>query len=234
MSNQSSTDQLVATLAQQLGETGAVAQAQLRRVVALLGPDAAREILRETQRIEAGGGMLIATGKRRHTPGGVFFRLVRERAPRELRRQIFPKPKRKKARAPRRVRALPPDALPEVIQVLSAEYGPASTAKITLNGRPAQPVQRGEVVLVGLSGAPPTLPKGLPAPPATKYLVLIARKQWAKVAQAVQDAEDRLIVEGYPAYDARHAGITVFAINVTTRTLQAARRQDGMPPGAAG
>ena len=47
---------------------------------------------------------------------------------------------------------------------------------------------------------PPTLPKGLPAPPTepTTYLVYIARKQWVKVAEAIQVADDKLIVEGYP------------------------------------
>ena len=51
-----------------------------------------------------------------------------------------------------------------------------------------------------------------------------AKKQWQKAATALQDPEDRLIVEGYPTLDPRFPGITVLATNVTTRNLQIAQR----------
>jgi molybdopterin-guanine dinucleotide biosynthesis protein len=53
----------------------------------------------------------------------------------------------------------------------------------------------------------------------------IARKQWAKVAEAIQDPADALIVEGYPALDPQLRGIAVFTLSVTTKRLQAAKRQ---------
>ena len=75
---------------------------------------------------------------------------------------------------------------------------------------------------------PPTLPKGLPAPPAepTTYVVYVARKQWAKVAEALQTPGDRLIVEGYPVFEKRLGAMVVLATNATTKNLQAARRLD--------
>lgn len=221
------TNHLVATLAEQLGETQPQPLAQLRRVVEVLGADAAQQMLNATLAIEAEGGRLTANGKRRRTPGGVFFQLVRERTPRELLCQIFPKEKRKSPRPKRKARPrMPAEALDALLRELT-DYGKATTVKITVIGRPGQTVQRGEVVIVGLrSDSAPTLPKGLPAPPKqTRYVVLIARKQWAKVADAIADADDRLIVEGYPAYAAEHAGITVYATSVTTRKLQAAKRE---------
>ena len=57
----------------------------------------------------------------------------------------------------------------------------------------------------------------------TPYTVYIALKQWQKVADAIKDPEDVLIVEGYPAHDA--AGISVYTTNTTTKQLQQAQRQ---------
>ncbi len=72
--------------------------------------------------------------------------------------------------------------------------------KITVIGRPARVVERGDVAIVTLrSEKVPSLPKGLPTPAGpTDYAVLIARKQWLKVAQAAANPADLLIsiVEG--------------------------------------
>ncbi len=63
------------------------------------------------------------------------------------------------------------------------------TAKLTLIGRPGRVIQAGECVITTLqsSGKLPTLPKGLPAPPAqpTTFVVYIAAKQWRKVEAAL-------------------------------------------------
>jgi hypothetical protein len=77
----------------------------------------------------------------------------------------------------------------------------------------------------------PSLPKGLPAPPnsPTSYTVYIAPKQWTKVAEAIRDPEDALILEGFPAYDPALEGIAVFATNLTTKKLQQAQRE-AQPP----
>ncbi len=74
----------------------------------------------------------------------------------------------------------------------------------------------------------PTLPKGLPPlpPTPTNYMVFIQQKQWNKVREAMQHADDALIVEGYPVHEPRFAGITVYATQVTTKALQAAKRKE--------
>ena len=102
--------------------------------------------------------------------------------------------------------------------------------KITLIGRPGRIVEKGQVVLTSMQGAKaPSLPKGLPAPPAeaTPYIVYIAARQWRKVAQAMQNPQDRLIIEGYPVLDKRLGTIAVFAQSVTTKLLQAAKQEAG-------
>ena len=120
------------------------------------------------------------------------------------------------------------DDYPAVVAALQRSSGEATSVKITVIGRPAQVLERGDVTIVALrSEKVPALPKGLPAPanPTTDYAVFIAKKQWQKVAQAAQNPQDLLIVEGYPTVDPRFQGITVLATQATTKQLQQAERQ---------
>ena len=63
-------------------------------------------------------------------------------------------------------------------------------------------------------------------PPATptKCIVYIAQKQWQRVAEAIQDPTDALIIEGYPVFDERLPGLAVLTQTITTRNLQRAKR----------
>ncbi len=74
--------------------------------------------------------------------------------------------------------------------------------KLTLVGRPAKILKQPECVIVSLVGKPPSsLPKGLPAVPDntnSTWAVFIVNKQWNKIAESMKNAEDQLIVEGYP------------------------------------
>lgn len=220
---------LVGEFAAQLGERDEQPLQQIGRALEILGETPLRALIAEALAIEAGGGETVMSGKRRRTPGGVFFRLVRERATGSQRRAIFPA-------APG---ATPlPAAQPftwatfgTLLPTLMTDAGEATTVKITVIGRPKQVLPSGEVIIVTLrSERPPSLPKGLPTPSApTDYAVLIARKQWQKVEAALQRPEDKLIIEGYPTHDPRFNGITVLATQVTTRDQQAAKREEQRP-----
>ena len=223
---------ITATIAGQLGETQRGPINQIRRTVQQLGPDAALAILQETQQIEAQGGLMLPDGSRRRTPGGVFFHLVRERTTPEDRAVIFPGwSKRPKSQAAGTTTTAPaaqpaaPVVPPEPLPNLSGEV---RTVKITLIGRPGPVTSSptGHITTTLQSTRVPSLPKGVPAPPTTptQYTVYIAAKQWAKVGAALRNPEDVLIVEGFPAADPAHAGITVYATNVTTKVLQQAQR----------
>ncbi|MDQ5852088.1 MAG: phosphorylated adapter RNA export RNA-binding domain-containing protein [Chloroflexota bacterium] len=221
---------ITATIAQELGETQRGPISQIRRTVQRLGPEAARAILQETQAIEAQGGLMLPDGSRRRTPGGVFFHLVRQRVTPDDRAFIFPGwPKRPTsqtgtAQAPAAQPSTPvvqPDTLPNLT-------GELRTVKITLIGRPG-PIATsptGTVTTTMQSRNVPALPRGVPAPPTTPtpFTVYIGPKQWAKVAAALRDPEDVLIIEGFPAADPARPGITVYATNVTTKLLQQAQR----------
>jgi len=99
--------------------------------------------------------------------------------------------------------------------------------KITLVGRPEKVIDRGQCIITTLeSSKVPALLKGVPAPAqsATPYAIYISSKQWKKVAEAITDPEDALIIEGFPQLDLPTKTIAVFTTNVTTKKLQSAKR----------
>ena len=226
-----SLDETAANIAQQLGETDPIPREQIRRILERLGAEAALTLLRETLEIEAQGGMLLPDRSRRRTIGGVFFHIVHSRVSKEDRAFIWPpvppSPRPSRARAP----VAPPLAWEDRLAVLEEvlkQKGIATTVKITLIGRPGKVVEKGDSVIIGMQSTKvPALPKGLPTPPSapTNYVVFIARKQWARASEAVENLEDMLIVEGFPALDPQAKSIAVFATNVTTKLLQAAQRR---------
>jgi hypothetical protein len=225
-------------IAEQLGETNEEPKAQIYRIVKKLGIERALDFLRRTHEIEATGGVMVPNGSRRRTPGGVFFSLVKEETPVKVAQHIFKKRYLYRQAAQRgnaaSARAAPQSPVPitwadrlPVLKELAAEKGQA-TVKITLFGRPGRIVERGTCVMTSMESSKiPALPRGLPTPPpsSTTYTVYIALKQWHKVAEAIGDEDDALIIEGYPYLDAEAGTIVVLVANTTTRKLQAAQRQ---------
>jgi hypothetical protein len=129
------------------------------------------------------------------------------------------------------------DEAAPIIAELSANVGEASTVKLTVIGRSNQVVERQGVIILALrSTKPPTSPKGLPPVPTTptNYMIFVQQKQWNKVREAMQQPDDALIVEGYPVHEPRFVGITVYATQVTTKALQAAKRKEQAAPVSEG
>jgi hypothetical protein len=202
-----------------------------------LGAETALSVLEEVLTIEASGGMLLADGSRRRTPGGVFFFLIKERlfqaGQKHVVARIFWKPRGgagSSPTAPGMPTALANwDERGEWLVALIDAKGVVKTVKVTLIGRPDRVVEQQGFTLLKMqhSGPLPSLPKGIPIPakvPTTTYIVYIGARQWRGVAEALKNAEDTLIVEGTQFYDAEHKAITVFATNTTTKLLQQAKR----------
>lgn len=218
-------------LAAQLGETDEQPIQLLTAVVENCGVDFARQLLKETIEIEAQGGMMVKSGQRRRTTGGVFFYLARGRISHKLRNKIFGVQESDKPKEP------PPPPIPAfnwkervtLIQPLLAESGEINTVKVTLIGRPGKIESRKDLVITTMthSAKSPTLPKGVPPPPQTPtlYTVYIAAKQWRRVEEAAQDPEDALIIEGTASYDPEIHGVAVFAMSVTSKKLEQKKRE---------
>jgi hypothetical protein len=119
------------------------------------------------------------------------------------------------------------DEVAPIIAELTSHGGEAATVNVTVIGRPTQIVERQGVIILALrSTKPPMLPKGLPSIPTTPttYMIVVQQKQWNKVQQAMQQPDAALIIEGYGVHEPRFAGITGYATQVTTKALQAAKR----------
>ena len=228
-SNPTASQQIAAAL----GETDKAPLAVLYRVVKVLGEDKALALLQETLAIEQQGGLLTDDGARRRTPGGVYFKLVKEQTTSRERGRIFGPPAKKKSKPNA---SLPPltwaDSARLANELLQlAQPGEVTTVKLTLIGRPGRIIEKESVVITSLQRSKaPSLPKGLPQPPdePSVYVVYIAIKQWRKVKESLaQNPEDKLIVEGYPYFDRRigqGGTLTLYAQSVTTTGLQRARR----------
>ncbi len=232
-----------AKIADALGETEAQPRQSIVRVVRALGEECTRALVARAREIDAGGGLMVPDGSRKRTLGGVFFVLARE--------ALTGDRGRKKAfqvlyggATPTPVETTPAGPVFDwtefaaLADAATSERGEATTVKITVIGRPGTATERGDVVLLRMrSEKTPTLPKGVPAPTGgTDYMVLVGRKQWSKVAQALAlDPNDRVIVEGYPTVRPDFAGITVHATSATTTGIQAGKRaaqQQAVQPGA--
>lgn len=219
------------SLPDELGETDPVVRKALKRLVKQLGEPLCAAVLAQTVEIEASGGLFIVREKRRRTKGGVFLALLKAHS------------KEAKAAA-RRVRPLTPaqqasggaqEAKPapakpfvwanrkELFDEALRERGQAMTAKLTLIGRPGKVVEQKDFVVTSLeSRTIPPLPKGLPVPasPNVTYTVFIANKQWQKVATALKNPEDMMIIEGVCVPDEQAGGVAVMALSSTTKMLQ--------------
>lgn len=219
---------VAADIARQLNESNPQAIVQIERIVHHLGVELAYAALQEALAAEAGGGMLTDDKKRRRTAGGVFFYLVRGRTPPELRQIIWPT---HRVAGEERVKPKPRPPFPwadrgRIVADIIARPGDG-TVKMTVIGRPSKVIERGELVLLTIASAKaPPLPKGLPTPPPdpTVYVIYISRKQWNKVAEAIQNPEDKLIIEGYPFIDKKLGVIGMMALQTTTAGLQKAKR----------
>jgi hypothetical protein len=243
MSNPNPITETAAAIAAQLGETAPGSRATIWRTVRTLGPERTQAFVAQAQEIEANGGMLIPDGSRRRTLGGIFFYLVRTQVTDDEAMQInrawrWHQWKQRQPIKPNATTAalapllLPPfvwDEAAPLIAELTAQAGVASTVNVTVIGQPHQVVERQGVVILALrSTKAPTLPKGLPPLPRapTTYMIFMQQKQWNKVQVALRNPDDALIVEGYPVYEPRCPGITVYATQVTTKALQAAKRKE--------
>jgi hypothetical protein len=177
--------------------------------------------------------------QRRRTPGGVFFKLVKDHTTPAERQAIFPhlahtarRRQQKQQHTEQRQDALPSvsweEAQVDVVELLKPKLGEA-TVKLTLVGRPLQIKELPAYVAIALQGKEPaTLPKGLPSPPAgatMRFVVFIAHKQWNGVkASLAQNPEDKLVIQGYPVFDPKTGATVVLAQQVQSVEQEKAKK----------
>ena len=82
-------DELHQQIVAELGETAPGPSAQIERIIQQLGPERARDLLAETRRVEANGGLWLERLNRRRSPGGVFLFLARQSCDDQTLAEIF-------------------------------------------------------------------------------------------------------------------------------------------------
>ena len=211
-----------------LGEDQKAALGQLRGILQRFGPERVAAWVERAKDLHATGEMTTTEGKPR-TLGGIFFSLAKSEMSSADRRQlglVHTTPPAKPMSWPERLTLYP---------ILSDEKGTVPTVKITLIGRPGKTEQRGKGFVTVLQNDPPpaNLSKDLPAPPTdpTHYLTFLPGKQFRKVLEAlVANKDDRMIVEGWAAFDPKLGAMCVWAQRVTTVSLERAKRPEKEVP----
>jgi len=219
----------------------------IHRIVAGLGVDLALDFLRQAQEIEAAGGATTEEGVKR-TPGGIFFRLIKEQKPlgHSATTSLFwPHPIQAEGEPipPPKQKRLVPLTWPKrisVIQQLAQERekgatSMASAAILKLIGKTEQIAELDTCTVLSITSTiRPHVPKGVPQPQEapTTYTVYIGRKLWGFIKDAAHDPDDILIVEGFPQLDAETSTIALFAKSVTSRKRDQARRRSKERPEA--
>lgn len=231
---------VAAHIAEQLGEVEELPRLQIAKVVELVGIERAMGFLIRAEQIEADGGLMLPAKARRRTFGGVFFFLVRRGVSDKQRRQIFGK-RYNQERAPQTPVA-PPFRwadYPAILDQFKGDTGVADSLVVEVKGRPGRVIDRERVVIVRMErnydgGALPGVSSDIPLPariPAVPCVVLIRRKSWNKVKDALDaDENDRLIAKGPAFYDADHRVFTIAATVVTTIAIERERRASSTSP----
>ena len=232
-----------AMIADRLGETAESPRQNIVRIVQALGRTQSRQLLAKALEIEENGGMMLPDNSRRRTVGGIFFYLAyttgKPKPGKTLHRPQYRQSKPKLANDTEKAKlethkpqqpaiVFSWDDRITIVKEAEQEKGNATTVKITLVGRPGKILDKGQFIVTMMESTKvPALPKGLPTPTSmtTKYAVYVAAKQWKKVAEAIADPEDVLIVEGFPKTDPEVSAIAVFTTNITTKKQQMAKKQ---------
>jgi hypothetical protein len=226
-------------IADRLKEERRGPRSQVMKIVATRGSDFAWRKMEEALRIEAAGGMMTKSGNRRRTLGGIFFHLVRLDLTEDERSAIFP-PMQWSKKTERDPNAPPPpppaprlpefeyESRAETVSTLESE-GLLNTVKVVMVGRPLSLTHGDKVVVAEMvyQARAPFFPRGVPHSVEfdTQYPVYMATKQWDKVVAALDDPEDKLIIEGTCGWSQELDRVAVYATNVTTRALERARYQ---------
>lgn len=215
----------------------------LNAVLKTIGDERTRDFFQRAKETEAGGGLMIVSGKRKRSPGGVFFFLVRQGVSKQERQAIFP-PLHQKGQpqvGPGQEPPVQPPSWADVQAYVTALLkkqiaGEAKSVKLTIIGRPKQVAKAKTCMVCMLEGreVPKGMPKGLPMPPAgakQSLAVFISSKQWSKVeASLKENKEDELLIEGWPYFDPVKGATVVLAQGVTTKFIQRASRQPNGKP----
>jgi hypothetical protein len=199
----------------------------IARIVEAFGVEKAQEYFDRTLAIQHNGGLYMEDMNRRRTPGGVFFKLIKDEMD-ESQAKLFPSKQftsrqeqlenSRNRHAPKFVWENRKEQLKEALK----KREELKEVRIQIIGVPRNIEEfRDNVVLVmehqeDLSHW--TIPNGVPPLPKepTIYTIYLGSLQWSKIKKKMNTPETSLVIEGIGAYDPEIPGIIVYATNATT------------------
>jgi hypothetical protein len=137
------------------------------------------------------------------------------------------KPKREPPPPPPPARAATREEIIAAVPTLLDCPGEMRSMRVHITGRPNAVEQREQTVMFALELTKfPPMPRGLPEPPPLPqtYLVFVGLKQWKRVAEAIANPDDFLIIEGICAYDPELGRQVLYVNSITTKLLEDAKR----------
>ena len=117
------------------------------------------------------------------------------------------------------------DERESILEELENEIGTATSVKITIIGRPAEPHIQGNTVVLMMQHITRShqFPQGVPQPDPfpMNLAVYMHARHWERVSSRLSnDPQDVLVVEGLLALDMDAVNVAVFATSVATRSMQ--------------
>ena len=213
-----------------LNESDEAPRRQVNNIIRFCGSEFAEQMLQETLKVEADGGMMTENGKRQRTIGGVFFYLARGKMPDEQRSLVFPRSRREQSQKRKWFYPNRPEFIwsqrGELLQRLLnlKKHGRVRDMRVKLTGRPGHYEKLQEVVVLSMKyeGTIPSFPAGVPPMPDTPtiYTVYVGYGQWNKVEKLLKDTSKMLEIEGICAFDPEINGIAVFATAVSMKKIK--------------
>ena len=209
-------------------------------IVLSLGEERSLELLARTLEIEAQGGMLIASGERRRTPGGVFFYLANPEAGEKSARWRQTERDQEAARLrahqtwiAEQIAAHWPQRQQALADLVRDGVKRARKMRVTLTGRPSKVVDQGAYVMTILRAPHPTekMPDDLPPIPDSNlaYVVYIPKSHWERVEKRYEaDGGDvlalqphwELSITGFLTYDSGIKKMSLFARAVNLQRIE--------------
>jgi hypothetical protein len=225
------TERVAAEIARRLREYKPFPKQMILELVEIFGTEQTLTWMKEALRIEAEGGMITEKGNRKRTLGGIFFYLARQAAPGTKAEELFQaslegrgkRPPRKTPEYP--IVEVEEEQALETTQAMRKELaGKIGSIKLTITGRPLKLLKTPKYYIAVLihNGHLPYVAKGLPKPPQSRvyYVIYMTYRQWDKVALAIENPDDLMIVEGMCTFDPTIKKVVVFATNTSTQFME--------------
>ena len=200
----------------------------ISQIVELFGIEKTQEYFNRTMAIQHNGGLYMEEMNRYRTPGGVFFKIIKDDIDDEVQAELFPRKKltaRQHKLEKSRNYGAPEfvwDDRKEQLKEALEKREELQEVRIQIIGVPKNIEEFRDTVVLVMEHQEDfsrwTIPNGVPDLPEepTIYTIYLGSLQWSNLKRKMQKPETKLVIDGIGAYDPEIPGIIVYALNAST------------------